>query len=312
MKAMSKIDRINAAVHGEEVDRLPFSFWYHFGLQHLPGDALAKAEVDFYKSYDIDFIKVMHDYPYPFPDGLTVISKKEDWLKLKPVPVTEHGFKEQLRALKMIGKELKGKAYYIDTIFSPWSTAQKMCGDKIFQFMKDSPDELLKGLKVIAKSQAEFSETSIKQGTSGIFLSVGGASYDYMSEAEYAKFGRPFDLMVLDAVKKAPFNVLHIHGNNIQFAPLLDYPVHAINWSHYHTGPGISDARKLYDGCIIVGIDETNTNAVHPEDIRNQIKDTVSRAGTKKIIIGPGCAVPTQTHAENLRMIKETILEYQK
>ncbi len=312
MKKMTKIERVNAAVKGKEVDRVPFSFWYHFGLHHKPGEVFAEAELDFYKTYDLDFLKVMHDYPYPPPEGLTEITKREDWLKLKPLKYNEGGFKEQLRALKIIGKELQGKAYYIDTIFSPWSTAHKLCGEKLTRFMKESPDELLKALKVIAKSFAAYCEAAVNEGLSGIFLSLGGASYDIMSEAEYAKFGRPFDLMVLEAVKGAPFNVLHIHGTNIHFKSLLDYPVQAINWSHRHSSPNIIQARKLYDGCIIVGVDETNTNSVHPDDVKAQVLETLQQAGKRKLILGPGCAVPTQTPVANLTAMQKTLDSYFK
>ena len=156
MKSMSKIERINAAVEGKDVDRIPFSFWYHFGLHHKPGKVFAEAELDFFKAYDLDFLKVMHDYPYPLPDGLTEIKQKDDWLKLKPLKYNEGGFVEQMNALKIIGNELKGKAYFIDTIFSPWSTAHKFCGDRIKTFMKESPKEFLQGLEVIAKSFSNF------------------------------------------------------------------------------------------------------------------------------------------------------------
>src|SRR5262249_52589889 len=71
--ALTKIDRVLAALRGEPVDRLPFSFWYHFGLQHRPGKVHAEAELDFYRFYQPDFLKVMSDYPYPLPKGLDVV-----------------------------------------------------------------------------------------------------------------------------------------------------------------------------------------------------------------------------------------------
>jgi len=67
---VNKIDRVTRALKGEEVDRPPFSFWYHFGLQHGPGRKHAEAELDFYRAYDLDFLKVMNDYPYPLPAGV--------------------------------------------------------------------------------------------------------------------------------------------------------------------------------------------------------------------------------------------------
>ena len=70
---MDKIERVLNALQGLEVDRPPFSFWYHFGLQHLPGSAHAQAEIEFFRSHDLDFVKVMNDYPYPLPAGLEVV-----------------------------------------------------------------------------------------------------------------------------------------------------------------------------------------------------------------------------------------------
>ncbi|MBI3002869.1 MAG: uroporphyrinogen decarboxylase, partial [candidate division NC10 bacterium] len=51
---MRKPERVLAALASAPVDHPPFSVWYHFGLQHLPGRALAGAELAFYRHYDPD------------------------------------------------------------------------------------------------------------------------------------------------------------------------------------------------------------------------------------------------------------------
>ena len=304
---MTKIERINRAIKGKEVDRIPFSVWYHFGLQHLPGETLAEAELSFYKKFDLDFIKVMHDYPYPLPEGMQEINRPEDWMKLKPLTAHQGGFKEQSRALLIIGKELNGKAYYIDTIFSPWSTARKLARDRIFEHQKSAPDKLKKGLEVITASFCAYIQEAIKNGLSGIFLSIGGASFDLMTESEYQEFGRPYDLQVLAAAEKAAFNVLHIHGQNLMFDLVKEYPVQALNWSHRHTAPSLKEARKKYSGCLIGGIDETDTDSVRPPAIRTQVKQTIQELGRKGVILGPGCAIPTNTPPANILAILQEI-----
>jgi len=128
-----------------------------------------------------------------------------------------------------------------------------------------------------------------------------------MTESEYQEFGRPYDLRVLEAVNSAPFNVLHIHGQKIMFDLVKDYPVHALNWSHKHTAPSLKDARTGYPGCIIGGIEETETDSVRPPAIRKQVKETIQEVGTKGVIIGPGCAIPTNTPAGNILAIKDSI-----
>jgi uroporphyrinogen decarboxylase len=304
---MNKVDRINSAINGKDVDKVPFSIWYHFGLQHLPGEAIAAAELAFYHKFDLDFIKVMNDYPYPLPNGMEAINSPDDWLKLTPLKPNEGGFKEQSRALNIIGKELNGEAYYLDTIFSPWSTAKKLARDRIFEHQRTAPDRLKRGLEVITESFCAYIQEAVNHGLSGIFLSIGGASFELMTEPEYAEFGRPYDLKVLAAAKSAPFNVLHIHGQKIMFELVKDYPVHALNWSHRYTAPNLITARQIYPGCIIGGIDETDTDAVRPPELRKQVNQTIQELGKKGVILGPGCAIPTNTPAANILAIKEAL-----
>src|SRR5215471_17687701 len=78
---MSKIERVKAVLQGDRTDRLPFSFWNHFGLEKLPGEKHAEATLAFYRKYDLDLIKVMSDFPYPLPNGLEQLESTEDWQK---------------------------------------------------------------------------------------------------------------------------------------------------------------------------------------------------------------------------------------
>ena len=64
---MTKIERVRAALSGAEVDRPPFSVWYHFGLQHAPAERTAQVHVEFFEAYNLDWLKVMNDYSYPMP-----------------------------------------------------------------------------------------------------------------------------------------------------------------------------------------------------------------------------------------------------
>lgn len=123
---MNKIERVTNALKGEEVDRPPFSFWYHFGLQHMPARKHAEAEIDFYRAYDLDFIKVMSDYPYPLPRNLEAIETEDDWKRIAPVAPDDKCWDEQLAALSMINDAIGKEALFIETIFSPWTTARRL------------------------------------------------------------------------------------------------------------------------------------------------------------------------------------------
>lgn len=42
MKPMTKWERIEAALHGAEVDRIPFTFWRHYAVQEWSPRRLAE------------------------------------------------------------------------------------------------------------------------------------------------------------------------------------------------------------------------------------------------------------------------------
>jgi uroporphyrinogen decarboxylase len=293
------------ALKGEEVDRPPFSFWYHFGLQHMPGRKHAEAEIDFYRAYDLDFLKVMNDYPYPLPCGLDAVETEADWKRLEPLDGKNECWLEQLSALSIINDSIGKECLFIETIFSPWTTARRLTrAGSLAEARERHPESLLAAMEAIAQSLAGYAREAVARGASGIFLSLGAATDDVMSAEEYRTWGRPFDLKVLEAVREAPFNVLHIHGKRIHFDALLDYPAAAINWSHFATPPTISEGHAQSGKTVMGGIDEATAAHFSPIEIERQVASAVREVGTRGLIITPGCSVPTDTPERTLRAIR--------
>ncbi len=305
---MNKIERVMSALDGEKVDRLPFGFWYHFGLQHMPGRYHAEAEIDFYRAYDLDFLKVMNDYAYPLPDGIEAIKHEEDWRRVEPVSLKAEAWGEQLTALSMINDAIGKEAMFIETIFSPWTTARRLTpSGSLTEARSRFPETLLAAMDSIATSLAEYARQAIACGASGIFLSLGAATNDTMTAEEYKIWGLPFDLKILEAASEAPFNVLHIHGRNIHFDSLMDYPVAAINWSHATTEPSLEEGRRRSGRAIMGGIDETTAAQLSPAEMRNRVTGGISKMERAGLIVAPGCSVATDTPERTLRAIKDAV-----
>jgi uroporphyrinogen decarboxylase len=55
---VNKIERVQAALRGEAVDRVPVSFWGHTFDREDSASALAQSTLAFNHTYDWDFIKV--------------------------------------------------------------------------------------------------------------------------------------------------------------------------------------------------------------------------------------------------------------
>lgn len=296
------------ALRAQEVDRPPFGFWYHFGLQHMSGRKHAEAEVDFFRAYDMDFLKVMNDYPYPLPEGIDALETEDDWKRIEPVSGNHPCWDEQLTALSIISEEIGAEALFIETIFCPWTTARRLARSGALQKARERfPDTLLVAMENISRSLASYAKEAVGRGASGIFLSVSAASGDVMTEEEYRVWGRPFDLKILEAVKESPFNVLHIHGKRLHFDSLLDYPATAINWSHTTTAPTLEEGRTRSGKAVMGGINEATAAHLSAPEMREQVVETVSEMGERGLIIAPGCSVPTDTPARNLQAIGEAL-----
>ena len=297
-----------SALKGEEVDRPPFSFWYHFGLQHMPGRKHAEAEIDFYRAYDLDFLKVMSDYPYPLPDGLEALETEADWKRVAPISADDRCWSEQLTALSIISDAIGKEALFIETIFSPWTTARRLGrSGALTVARRQYPETLLAAMDAIATSLADYSRQAVSRGAAGIFLSLGAATEDVMTAEEYEVWGRPFDLKILEAIREAPFNVLHIHGKRIHFDSLLDYPSSALNWSHFATDPSLKEGKSRSGKTVLGGIDEAVASHVSPPEIAEQVTNAIQEIGTRGLIITPGCSIPTDTQELNLRAVKSAL-----
>jgi uroporphyrinogen decarboxylase len=305
---VNKKERAFSALAGGDVDRPPFSFWYHFGLQHLPGRKHAEAEIDFFRAYDLDFLKVMSDYPYPLPEGLEAVATEDDWKRVEPLGGTHKGWSDQLTALSLISESISSEAIFIETIFSPWTTARRMApAGALRDAIRRYPETLFKAMDAIATSLAAYAREAVGRGASGIFLSLGAANSDVMTAEEYRTWGRPFDLKVLESVGDAPFNVLHIHGNRIHFEEVSGFPASAFNWSHFATAPGLAEGRSLSGKTVMGGINEATASHVSAPEIAKQVEQTLQLVGPQSLIVTPGCSVPTDTPVRNLKAIEKAL-----
>lgn len=305
---MNKVERVTSALKGDEVDRPPFSFWYHFGLQHMAARKHAEAEIDFYRAYDLDFLKVMSDYPYPLPYGLEAVSTEEDWRRIEPIAPDNKCWSEQLSALSMINDEIGSEAMFVETIFSTWTTARRLARSACLTAARQRhPETLVAAMDAISTSLTGYVKQVLMRGAAGIFLSLGAATDEVMTAEDYETWGRPFDLRILEAVRDAPFNVLHIHGKRIHFDSVMDYPVSALNWSHFATAPSLKEGKMRSGKTVLGGIDEGSASQVSAPEIGEQVDNAIREVGTRGLIVTPGCSVPTDTRERSLREVKAAV-----
>ncbi len=292
---LSHKERVDRALKGAGVDRPPFTFWHHFGLK--TANEHARATLDFQRTYRTDLVKVMSDFPYPKPAG--------EWYQTKFV---SSPFPAQIDALNQIRDGLAGTKYFVETIFNPYKVAENLSSPTAVLEMKSAkPQLLLDALEVIAKSEASHAKLAVKCGAAGVFLAIANAQPEILSVEDYQKFSEPFDRIVLDAVKDAPLNTLHLHGDHVYVSHFVSgWPAAAINYSTHGTKIPIQDVRAKYSGLLMAGIDERNYRTLSASALREQW-ESAQRAAGKKFLLAPGCSVPNESTPEELDRLPELL-----
>jgi len=173
MKKMTKWERVEAALQGADVDRVPIALWKHYHLQDRSPRQLAHATMKLYRQFDFDLIKLTPSGLTPIQDwGATiqfgsdddflplavrpVVSSPDQWLTLPKLDVKIGALGRELETIDYMANWLKGEAPFMMTIFSPLNVAFKLCGDKvsgdrIVEHIRKEPKKLHAGLKVITE-----------------------------------------------------------------------------------------------------------------------------------------------------------------
>jgi uroporphyrinogen decarboxylase len=323
---MDHWQRIAAAAAGEPVDRLPVSLWRHFPEDDLDPAKLAGHMVAWQRAWDFDLVKFMPSGTYGVEDwgavteyqgaanGARVVVKTgleraEEWPRLARLDPHRGVLGQQVEALRLAARELGGGAPVLQTLFSPLTTARKLAGDRVFADMRRSPDALEAGLRIITDVTIEFALASLAAGAHGVFLATQCASYRVATEAEYLRFGKRFDLEIFAALKgKTRLDLLHVHGEDVMFDLLADYPVSLVNWHDRLTPPTLRDALGSFPKLLVGGLEENRTLTRGPLDaIGAEVRDAVAQTGGRRLMIGPGCVLLVATPEAHIRAAVDAV-----
>ena len=173
--------------------------------------------------------------------------------------------------------------------------------------LKDEmPQALLDALDVITQSEINHARRALETGAAGILLAVANANAKALSRDDYVRFSAPFDRRILEAVRTARLNILHLHTDREQLPIFRDFPAPVINYSLHVTGIPISDVRRDFSMAIMGGIDEVNYRKLAKAEIESQWKSAAAAAGPK-FLLSPGCSVPNDSAPAELQRLPAVI-----
>ena len=183
---MDKRTRVLAAMEGKEVDKVPVGFWFHFMGDRGVGEACVKGHVDYYRTANVDFMKIMSD-SFMFDPGFE-IKEASDWGRVRPQGASSPYVEGQVERCKRIAQELGGECCLFYNFFAPFSMVRGMTSNEmVMAHIRENPKAVQTAMNAIGEDHAVMIERIMKEaGFDGGYFSFQGGEKNRFTVEEYA------------------------------------------------------------------------------------------------------------------------------
>jgi uroporphyrinogen decarboxylase len=322
---MDKWERISSALRGEPVDQVPLALWRHFHREDRDPVTLAQISAEFARRYDLDLVKLTPSGLYAvedwgadivYPDTETdapvlarpAVTKPEEWRELRQISTM--ALERELTAIRLTRLHLGQDWPMVMTIFSPLTLAYKLAGEQLVDHLRADPDAIHVGLRTLTSVTAAFAHAALDAGADGLFFASQWICAGFCTREVYAAYGLSYDLDVLEEVSyRSRITILHLHGTDIFFDLVDEYPVDALSWHDRETSPSLAEARQQTDFAFLTGLDRELLRDGPPKAIAAQARDAIAQTDGLGLILAPACVIPPETPATHLSAVAAALQE---
>ena len=326
---MSRRELVFQTLDNKKVERVPVGFWFHFTPDALFDDSaqnIAKniqGHQRFFEEFQPDFLKLMSDGYFRYPNetvaALRTAADLDNVTSVNPI--------EWIDAQVTLVKELTGKfgnqvaSFY--NVFAPatylrfW-LEESGNGLTLAQLFLENPQGLAHALGQIGEDIAALVKAVITEGgADGIYLSVQNVQKANASKAAYLTYIAPSEKKVLSAANEvSDYNILHIcgyKGAQNDISVYADYDAKAVNWAVTVEGVSLREGKQIFaDRTVIGGFDNTENSVLYlgtKEEIEAYTENLLREAGTRGVILGADCTVPSDTPLAHLGWVRQRAKE---
>lgn len=326
---MTHKQRIENALAHKPTDRLPYSLWRHYPNQDRHPRRMAELCLADQRRYDFDFIKLMPYGLYTTVDyGLDLevfpgfskppvaheplIKRVEDWDKLRPVSGSRGDYAIVLESHKLLTEMMTEHVPFVQTIFSPMTTAAKLCSPSVLtQHIAQEPGKVRRALEIITDTTRQFLEASLAIGLDGVFFASQMSTEDLMDNKAHSEFVKKFDLEILELIKgRTWFNILHIHGAKPLLKEMLDYPVQALSWHDKDDTPVMEEVKSLSSMAFICGLSRGEFfDAKSDDEIIKDVSEAAAFSKKHGVVLAPGCVLSPAISEARLELVHKAVLK---
>ena len=167
---------------------------------------------------------------------------------------------------------------------------------RALSLLRGAPTAVEHALDAVAVTLAAYAGACLDAGADGLFYATNLATRSLITAAECRRFQRPYDLRVLAAVERAPFNLLHVCGEGALFDEFLDYPVTAFSWATLPGNPTLAEG-QLKTGRAVVGGFPGKPDIVgfSAQALADRARSAIAETGGRRLLLGPDCSINPDT-----------------
>jgi uroporphyrinogen decarboxylase len=326
---MTKRELVNRVFHNEKADRVPVGFWFHFSENELVDvfkepsmlDINLNGLRDFYRGFKPDFVKIMTDGFFAYPNGAFINAEKAaDLWEVEPIGAAHPWIQKQIEFAKTVSGEFGAEVMVFYNVFAPatlfkfaHARAGKNADALLADLIAEDPAALGHALGKAASDMAALAAGVIREGgADGIYYSVQDVSDPRVTGKTHAACIAPGDREVLAAAADAGgLNILHVcgyAGHRNDLSHFVPYPAQVINWASAVEGVSLGEGKRLFGGRPVIGGFDNTAGGVLYRGSKAEIEEETGRllreAGTTGVALGADCTLPRDIDLSRLEWVR--------
>jgi uroporphyrinogen decarboxylase len=235
----------------------------------------------------------------PFTVTHAPVSAAADLAKLEPADPRTGALGEQIAALRLIRAAVGPDTPVIWTVFSPLMVMPfLMTGgrEQTLYLMRSAPTALERALDAVAETLRTYAGMCMDAGADGLFYATNLATRSLTIAAECRRFQRPYDLRILTAVERAPFNLLHVCGEAAHFDEFADYPVTAFSWATVPGNPTLAEGHRKTGRAVVGGFPgKPDIAGFTGPALAGRARSAIAEMRGRWLLLGPDCSINPDT-----------------
>jgi uroporphyrinogen decarboxylase len=326
---MTSRDRVLAALRGDEVDRVPMSFWGHVYHRESSAAALVEHTLERWRRHRWDWVKLNPRKHYHVegwgvryrysgvPDAKPVLESwpvrtAADWSAIGEIAHDAGALGEQIEAVRLLRAQLPAEVPILATVFTPLAILGELTEPAavLREHLGSAPAQVERALETVTRVYERYVPALMRAGADGLFLAtVDWGCRAFVTPELLARWSRPYDLRLLAAAGSSPFHTLHVCKSDNLLFEFSDYPVGAFSWDATAPGnPSLAEALARLPGAVMGGIaHEGALQEPGPAAALAQYRRALVETGGRRWLAAPGCSIPPTTPEGNLTALRDEV-----